>query len=170
VANVEKVGEEDWARVARVRLEALGQAPEAFGSSLSRELGFGEQHWRLRLRGTPTWLARDGDDDVGILSAIREPGAPEDERHLVSLWVRPDARRRGAGRALLGAAERWAVADGARRLTSWVVAGNDEGAAVHRASGFAPTGATTPLPRDPVRVEEQWAKALTDPADDRRHR
>nr|WP_297425360.1 GNAT family N-acetyltransferase [uncultured Actinotalea sp.] len=79
-------------------------------------------------------------------------------------WARVAARRRGVGRALLAAAERWAVADGAARLTLWVLAGNHAAAAAYRAAGFAPTGTTTPLPRDPTCAEEQWARTVAGPA------
>ncbi len=160
---VETLNEDQWERLAAIRLEALRTDPDAFGSSLAREEGFKESHWRMRLRASPWFVAVDADDDVGLACVIQEPGADERDRHLVSFWVRPGSRRRGAGRALLDAAARWAASDGATRLTLWLVQGTTAAAAVYRAAGFAPTGESMPLPRDPSRTEEQWARDLEPP-------
>lgn len=158
---VERLHEDDWERLGRIRVEALRTDPDAFGSSLAREEGFTEMHWRMRLRASAWFVASDGPGvDVGLVCVIEEPGAPADERHVVSFWVRPDARGRGAGRALLDAAAGQARADGAARLTLWLVRGNDGPAAAYRSAGFAPTGETMPLPRDPSRTEERWALDL----------
>ncbi|MBX9245084.1 GNAT family N-acetyltransferase [Actinotalea ferrariae] len=157
---VDQLTEDEWERLGRIRVDALRTDPDAFGSSLAREEGFKEMHWRMRLRSSPWFVARDEGVDVGLVCVIQEPGADETERHVVSFWVRPEARRRGTGRALLGAAAAWAAADGAARLTLWQMRGNDAAAATFRAAGFAPTGDTMPLPRDPSRTEERWALEL----------
>lgn len=158
---VDRLTEDDWERLGRIRVDALRTDPDAFGSSLAREEGFKEMHWRMRLRSSAWFVARDGrGSDVGLVCVIQEPGADETERHVVSFWVRPAARRGGVGRALLGTAAACAADDGAARLTLWQVRGNDAAAATFLAAGFAPTGDTMPLPRDPSRTEERWALAL----------
>ena len=43
------------------------------------------------------------------------------------MWVDPDARRTGAGRALIDAVEEWSRGWGARRVVLWVF-GTNEGA------------------------------------------
>jgi GNAT superfamily N-acetyltransferase len=65
---------------------------------------------------------------------------PALRRHgLVSeLFVRPEARGAGIGRALLAEAERLTRAQGLRRLSIGVLAGNDRAAALYRQAGFAP--------------------------------
>ena len=55
-------------------------------------------------------------------------------------FVVPDARRRGVGRALLAAAERWARAQGSRELASDTEADNEVSAAAHEALGFEEVG------------------------------
>ncbi|WP_199421484.1 GNAT family N-acetyltransferase [Actinotalea solisilvae] len=160
MTTIDRLDEDAWERLAPLRLEALRTDQDAFGSSLAREEGFREMHWRMRLRSSAWFVAAQDGADVGLACVIQEPGAQEDERHLVSFWVRPDARRRGAGRALLDEAARWAAADGGARLTLWLVRGNDGAAAVYRTAGFAPTGETMALPRDPSRTEERWARGL----------
>lgn len=160
MTTIDRLSEDDWERLAPLRLAALRTDQDAFGSSLAREEGFRESHWRMRLRSSAWLVASQGGTDVGLACVIQEPGAQEHERHLVSFWVRPEARRRGVGRALLDEAARWASQDGATRLTLWLVRGNDGAADVYRGAGFAPTGETMPLPRDPSRTEERWAREL----------
>lgn len=155
-----RLTEDDWERLAAIRLEALRTDPDAFGSSLAREEGFRETHWRMRLRSGAWFTVHDGAEDVGLVCVIPEPGGEEGERHVVAMWVRPAARRQGAGRALLDAVAAWARQDGASAVTLWLVRGNDAAAAAYRSAGFEPTGVTMPLPRDPSRTEERWARVL----------
>jgi GNAT superfamily N-acetyltransferase len=62
-----------------------------------------------------------------------------------SMWVAPEARRTGAGRALLEAAIAWGVARGAERADLWVTAGNGPAERMYRAAGFEPSGETGSL-------------------------
>ncbi|WP_255499939.1 N-acetyltransferase [Actinotalea sp. JY-7885] len=158
---IERLDEEQWERLARIRLDALRTDPDAFGSSIAREEGFGERQWRMRLRSSAWFVARDdAGDDVGLVCAIQEPGADDAERHVVSLWVRPQARRGGVAQRLLDAVAGLALQEGAERLTLWQIAGNDAAARACLGAGFAPTGATMPLPRDPARTEQRWSRPL----------
>lgn len=160
MVRVELLTEEAWERYAAVRLRALRESPGAFAASLAREESFREQHWRMRLRSAPTWLATVDDADAGLARGIEEPGAPPEERHLVSFWVAPEHRRRGAGRALLAAAEAWAAGAGATTLTLWVMEGNDAAVAFYAACGWTPSDVTMALPRDPRVVERRWTRRL----------
>ncbi|MBF4160831.1 GNAT family N-acetyltransferase [Nocardioides acrostichi] len=58
--------------------------------------------------------------------------------NLYRLAVHPSARRRGVARRLLGEAERRLARLGAERGCAMVLEGNDEGAALWRAAGYAP--------------------------------
>lgn len=157
---VELVGEDAWERVAALRLRALREDPRAFASSLAREESFREQHWRMRLRAAPTWLAVVDGVDGGLVGAIEEPGATPDERHVVSLWVAPEVRRRGAARALLDAVAAWGATEGATVLTLWAIEGNDAAGALLRATGWTPSDVTMAMPRDPSVVERRWTRSL----------
>lgn len=160
MVSVERLDEDDWERLRDIRLWSLTESPGVFGSSLERETGFKETHWRMRLRSSPWFLAVDGDEALGLVCAIHEPGAPPDNRHVVSMWVRPDRRGSGVGQQLLAAVEEWASADGARTLSLWLLDGNAAGAALYRRCGFEPTGESTPLPRDPSLTEHRWERVL----------
>ena len=50
----------------------------------------------------------------GIVTMLQEPGSPDDDRHVVSLWVAPESRRQGVGWALLDTVRRAAALEDAR--------------------------------------------------------
>lgn len=171
MSTVRRLTEDDWERLSRVRLGALDDAPGAFAASIARERGFKESHWRMRLRSSDWWVAtcpggyRDDTThqdvrDVGVVSAMIEPGAPLDQRHLVALWVAPGHRGRGVGSALVSAVVHHVAGQGLRAVTLWLLDGNAQAAALYRRHGFRPTGLTTPLARDPSRTEERWERTV----------
>lgn len=163
--RIVRVGEDQWRAVREVRLRALADSPDAFGSALDREQKFTEAHWRMRLRGTPTWLALDEEAvPRGMVSLIQEPGSPIDDRHVVGLWVAPEARRRGIAWTLLDAACDHAVAAGARTVSLWLLDGNTAAGDLYVRAGFRRTGVRQRLPRDASLVEERYELALTSAA------
>jgi ribosomal protein S18 acetylase RimI-like enzyme len=164
VTDIEQLGEDDWQVVRDVRLRALRDSPLAFGSTLSREEGFREQHWRMRLRSSPWWVARragaSGSGVVGLVSMISEPGSTSDDRHVVGLWVEFGARRQGVATALLAAVVAAARAEEARTVSLWVADDNDAAAGLCGRLGFSPTGERQPLPSSPGRVESRHEMQL----------
>jgi len=155
------IDEDAWPAEREVRLRALRETPDAFGSSLEREERFTEAHWRMRIRSTPTWLAfDDAGEPRGIVALIQEPGTPDDDRLLVSLWVAPEVRRRGIGWALVDAARDQAVADGARTLSLWVIDDNTPAVDLYVRAGFRRTGVRQRLSRDAAAAEERYELPL----------
>ena len=152
---------DDWEACAGVRLEALRTDPECFGARLAREETFGERTWRLRLSGSPWWVAGEPGAEHGIVGALLEPGAPLSERHLTGLWVAPGARRRGVASDLVATVAQWAREQGATRLTAWVPTDLVAATALFDAVGASATGERTALPRDPARSEERWTLGLS---------
>jgi ribosomal-protein-alanine N-acetyltransferase len=59
----------------------------------------------IAARGSRTWIAEEGGQIVGFLIADR---AGSRVAHIVTIDVRAEYRRRGAGRILMDAAEDWA--------------------------------------------------------------
>jgi len=159
--QITRATEDDWARVRDIRLRALREDPEAFGSSLDREERFKEKHWRMRTRTVPTWIAVDADGQVrGLVSTLLEPGSPTDDRHIVGLWVAPEARRQGIAWALLDAVRQAATGEGARTLSLWLVDGNHAATDLYVRAGFARTGERMAVPRDPELKEERYVLQL----------
>ncbi len=159
------MGENDWRLVQGVRLRALREDAGVFGASLSREERFTESHWRMRLRTSATWVALDDDDDDdhagrGLVTMMQEPGSPVDDRHVVSLWVAPEARRQGIGWALLDAVRREAAAQDARTVSLWLLDGNNAAGDLFVRAGFTRTGERQVVPRDPSQTEERYVLTL----------
>lgn len=86
-------------------------------------------------------IARDGDQSVvGFAELGIRPYAEgcESDRvaYLEGWYVVTDARRSGVGRALVEAAERWALAEGCTEFGSDTLIDNDVSTAAHLALGF----------------------------------
>lgn len=147
---------DDWPAVRDIRLAALAADPDAFGSTLERELHFGEAEWRGRIGTSANFLAFDGARPVGIAAGFRDPECcAADERLLVSMWVEPASRGRGIAAQLVDAVIGWAGSDGARVLKLQVTLDNDGARRLYERAGFAPTGDPASMQRDPA-IVEQW--------------
>ncbi|MET0693740.1 MAG: GNAT family N-acetyltransferase, partial [Propionibacteriaceae bacterium] len=62
---------EDWAAMKSIRLQALAEAPAAFGSTLEREQAFTEQTWRERVTTNLAFLAWLNGAVVGTATGYR---------------------------------------------------------------------------------------------------
>ena len=103
----------------------------------------------------PAALAADEDELVPVDLPTPADGVVE----LISMWVRPDARGRGVGDALIEAVEAWARRTGAATVRLAVAEGNDRAEALYRRHGYRRTGEVDHMP-DGVRREYVLAKAL----------
>ena len=134
----------EWATLRTVRLAALADAPEAFGSTIARELAFGEAEWRDRAATAPNFIAWNEDEPVGLVTVICRhnddgTGSPL-EWELVSMWVSPDARGSGATDLLVATVAGVVRAGSGQEVTLWVADGNDRARAFYLRAGFRPTG------------------------------
>ena len=141
-----------------IRLAALQDAPQAFGSTYQREARFTEAQWRRRFSDRAVTFFAHLDEDpapAGIAGVWVDDGAAE----LVSMWVRPDARGRGVGAALVMAAG-WAKARDHDTLFLWVTELNASARRLYERYGFTPSGDRQPLPSDPTLTEIRMRRPL----------
>jgi GNAT superfamily N-acetyltransferase len=140
--EVVPVSEEDWEVWRDIRLRSLRDSPDAFGSTLERELAFTEQDWRRRLDGSgPAVLARSGGAAVGMGAGfIHAPG----KLMIVAMWTDPGHRGRGVGSRILDALVAWAERNDVRP-DLWVADTNPAARALYERHGFVATGETAPL-------------------------
>ena len=140
----------EWELYRELRLAALADTPDAFGSTLAREAAFGDQEWIARLATGATsardlpLMAEDEGRAVGLAWARIGPDDPGTVA-LYQVWVHPDARRRGVGRLLLDAAMAWAKDAGAAVMELDVALGPASAFAFYRRAGFVEVGETRPL-------------------------
>jgi ribosomal protein S18 acetylase RimI-like enzyme len=139
--TIATVGEGDWAQWRRLRLAALKEAPESFSTTLAEWSGTGdtEERWRRRLAEVPHNLIAYADGEpVGIVSAT----SPVDGAvTLISMWVAPIARGRGAGDALIQAVSAWARSVGASRVVLAVRSANERAISLYERNRFVDSGA-----------------------------
>jgi ribosomal protein S18 acetylase RimI-like enzyme len=146
---IERASPEDWDECRRIRLAALAESPMAFAATLADEQDLGEKDWRAQLTNGTTFLARGVDHRVlGTVTAIPDAYAA-DLLHLVAMYVVPEARGRGYGRALVDAVVHAAEEAGAKGVVLAVASGNDRAERLYRAAGFRPTGRSFRLPHSP---------------------
>jgi GNAT superfamily N-acetyltransferase len=151
----------DWQALRDIRLEALRDAPTAFGSSYEREALRGEAHWRDRIARGGTFLAYlpglGPSDPAGLIG-----GYPADPQtvELVSMYVRPRARGRGVADALVAAVLDWARQRNAATVHLWVTEANASARALYERCGFTLTGERQPLPSDPRVGEVAMSRTL----------
>jgi len=88
--------------------------------------------------GTRVLIAESGDSRLGfvLIEELRDYFTLERHGHVGILAVTEGAEGRGAGRALLRAAESWARDRGFQTLTLNVFSGNDHARAVYEHLGF----------------------------------
>ncbi|MEV1132395.1 GNAT family N-acetyltransferase [Agromyces sp. NPDC049794] len=154
--SVARVRADDWRRLRTLRLAALAEWPEMFGSTLSRERAFGEDEWRQRAQRPSTFLASRHGDDVGPAGVHEFDG----QWTVVSMWIAPAVRGSGIVDALMEACENTVREAGSDMITLGVLEDNRAGCSAYHRLGFRPTGR-----RDHVRQDryELWmAQPLRD--------
>jgi GNAT superfamily N-acetyltransferase len=150
---------DDWSIFREVRLAALLDAPYAFGSTYDREVEAAEESWRARLAGRAQFVAELDGKVVGTAGGVRED---DENAQLVSMWVAPQARGKGAGDGLMKAVDDWAREGGFETLVLWVTEGNRRAEALYARWGFTRTGVTKPVRHDSSRMEYQMRRSLRD--------
>jgi ribosomal protein S18 acetylase RimI-like enzyme len=144
--RVERFGEDDWVAFREVRLRSLLDSPDAYGSTYGEESSQTERAWRdwaagrWRAGAAAVFAGRRGDGTVVGTATSAEYDAEPGVAHVYAMWVAPDARGAGVGRALVDAVAGWARDRGCRRLVLSVTETNDDARRFYEACGFADTG------------------------------
>jgi GNAT superfamily N-acetyltransferase len=139
----------EWPLYRALRLRALRDSPDAFSTLHAEAAARSDSDWRDRMAAMSSrydlpLVADVGGDPAGIVWARIDPSTP-DAAHLHQMWVAPECRGQGIGRALLEAAIEWATANGARSLALGVTVGNSPARRLYEAAGFVPVGTPEPL-------------------------
>jgi ribosomal protein S18 acetylase RimI-like enzyme len=135
-----------WEEFEREVPEPPGTAP-----------GTWQEEWaeiRQNLLGGAVYLAEDEDGTIGMARA----GAPDRGRsHLVLVYVRPRARRRGVGKALVRACVQEVKEKGAKRVSLDVLSTNRVARAVWTQFGFEEVALVMETPLEAL--EQRLAEA-----------
>jgi ribosomal protein S18 acetylase RimI-like enzyme len=143
VPTPRRLGPDDWETFREIRLRALAESPDAFGSTLDREEAFEQADWRRRLTG-PVYVVEDP-GPVAVGGIFDNEGTP----HVWGMWTDPAHRRRGHARRILDAL----IPPGTAAQLDVNVA-NAEARTAYERYGFVATGRLEPLrPGSEQRIE-----------------
>jgi GNAT superfamily N-acetyltransferase len=140
-----------------VRLEALREAPYAFGSTLAGEQDRPEADWRRAIASRVRFVAEVGGAVVGTVSC--GDGESTGVAALTAMWVDPGFRRQGIGALLVQRVITWAREAGYGRVVLWVVEDNDSAERLYERHGFRRTGAQEEV--RPGRLEYEMSRVTT---------
>ena len=151
---VTRLNEADWRRSKTLRLRALQNAPDAFGSTYAEEMLMTDDAWQKRLSSarSVTFHVSLKKQDIGLV--VGAPYDGENAAGLFAMWVDPAARGSGAGDLLIEAVKQWAKKSGYARLVLDVADDNDAAIALYERHGFVPTGHTDTLPPPRTHIKE----------------
>ena len=156
---------EHWPVLKSVRLRALADAPEAFGTTWAEALAYPEGEWQARARRfteTPPatgYIAYWNGAPCGMACAYPSEGTPQ-AAGLTSFWVAPEARGQGIGDTLVAFIADWAAAAGFAMLEADVVEDNHRAIAFYKRMWFQATGQSEPFRGDPSKQIVRLAKTL----------
>lgn len=148
--SVRPAGPNEWRTYRDVRLRALLDSPDAFGSTYAAEADRTDAMWAGRISAATSsgqdrvLLARHREEVCGLVWCKLSTDAPT-VANLFQMWVDPASRGMGAGRALLEEAIAWAERRGACRVFLGVTAAETPAMRLYLACGFRPTGELEPL-------------------------
>jgi GNAT superfamily N-acetyltransferase len=160
MAELRQVTPLEWETLRQIRLQALQEAPHAFGSTYEREATYSDEDWLALIDRGAWFIAWEAHEPTGLVAGVAPQDGPEDQRLLISLWVRADQRGRGTSMALVGAVAEWATRSGATVLTLWVTEGNDRAWRFYENAGFLPSGREQLSPKDGRTIEHELALML----------
>lgn len=155
----------EWRVYRALRLHALRDAPDAFGSTLAREEAFPDDEWMQRLEraaDSPTEFPLIVEDDarpIGLAWA-RIDADDAEVAELYQVWVDPVHRGRGVGRLVIDSALDWARAAGVRHVVLSVALGPSSASEFYRRLGFVEIGAPVPLRNGSASLKQMMRRTL----------
>ena len=133
-------GEEE--RLRSIRLRALQDTPDAFGTTVDEAAALPLKSWTEQLATLPTFIAVIDREDVGIVRFSPDTKRPE-TGWLISMWVAPEVRRAGVGSRLIDTLIAFASSAGFTRIELDVGDWNTSAISLYASKGFETTGETS---------------------------
>jgi len=144
-----------------LRLQALSEAPDAFGSTLDRELARTTADWQRWLSPGATFILEASDGANGLVAGQLD-ATDATAVHLMAMWVHPAIRGARAADELVAAVIAWAAAADAKTVCLDVFEDNLRARHFYERLGFRETGQTTVHERD-GRIEVRMERPVNQP-------
>jgi ribosomal protein S18 acetylase RimI-like enzyme len=122
-----------------LRLQAMRDSPDAFGSTYERELARTTLDWQRWLSPGATFLLGRGSGAAGLVAAQQDPNDATVVQ-LMAMWVHPVLRGTGAADALVQAVVAWSEAAHATTIRLEVIKTNLRAQRCYERNGFRLTG------------------------------
>jgi len=129
----------DVPKLRSLRLQALSDSPEAFGSTYERELARTDADWRRWLAPGVTFILKRDGEACGLVAGVCDQ-LEASVVHLMAMWVRPDARRTGGAELLIDSIKSWAWQGSATQVRLNVFESNSRARRCYEQAGFKATG------------------------------
>jgi len=135
---------EDATLFREIRLQALKDSPEAFGSTYEQALERDTDSWQDQIQSTVSSINRNtqfcfkDDECIGIAALYREDRA--DTGDIIMMWVSPQARGTDAAALLIKNLISWASEVGMSEVLLNVTDTNMRAIQFYMNCGFASTG------------------------------
>jgi len=144
---VRRTDGDDWSELRTIRLEALSDTPDAYGSTYEGTVTHPTRRWRALAQDGIYFLAEQGGVPVGMVSGglnDQHPGT----HWLYGMYVTPAARGSVAASRLVEAVIAWAKGQGATELFLHVTRSVERAHAFYLKMGFVETGERHVMDRD----------------------
>lgn len=135
---------EDAQLFRSIRLQALKDSPEAFGSTYTSAIEREQKSWQKQLDSTVTGRLRNTqfafshDECVGLAALYREEAVTHGD--IIMMWVSPRHRGSDAGSLLVSRLLDWAREVDLETVYLNVTGSNDRAIHFYKKCGFSPTG------------------------------
>jgi GNAT superfamily N-acetyltransferase len=165
--EVKRIQPDQGELLRELRLRALQDAPDAFLENYDNASQKSIEHWQASAQKHA--ISSQAVNFFGFLNGelAGMAGAyiADDAPHIVNLcamWVAPEARQQGLGKALVNRVIDWAKQAQVSRVRLWVNRENSEAMVFYRCCGFNDTGNTAIFPAKSDAVEWEMEYHFSD--------
>lgn len=143
--HARRIHRREWRAYRDLRLRALRDSPDAFGSTFARESRRPDEEWIARVEAVATsaadlpHVAVQGYGLVGLAWGQILP-TERDVAHVFQMWVAPENRGLRIGSELLTAIIVWARESQVQRVVLGVTCGDTPARRLYERAGFRPAG------------------------------
>ena len=158
--DIRRLTGDDWTEYRAFRIAAATESPHAFGAMPQEMEDRPDESWRSLLEShrDPHGVALVAHDESRWIGSMRAL-VDDDAAWIYSVYVAPDARRRGVASALMTELLTWS-AEHAHAAMLHVGEFNDRARHLYEQFGFAFTGVTVRNPAYPANTELVMALSL----------
>jgi GNAT superfamily N-acetyltransferase len=126
---------DDWETLRMLRLRALEESPGAFLGDFGHEMDRPDIYWRDKCSVEYWFVANVGVAATGLAKLAQPVDGPE-SMHIESMWVVPEYRRTGVGRAIVRRLETAARNLGESEIRLWIFTENKSGRVFFERLGY----------------------------------